>query len=77
MARLGKLQVVRSSHISLGPIVEVTAPIECTNLLDIEGVDPTVTLRLTFETAAKLSKLLNKLLADQAKAVEDSYCGAI
>ena len=77
MAKLGKLQVLRSSHISLGPIVEVTAPIQCTNLLDIDGIDPTVTLRLTFETATKRSKLLAKIVADHDKAIEDSFCGAI
>ena len=86
MSKVGKLSVISSNHITLGPIVEVEIPVECTNLeeaLDAVEVtvaqtyDDTVTIRLTYDTASRLATALNKLVADHAKAVEESYCGAV
>lgn len=77
MARVGKLSVVKTEHITLGPIVEVTVPTSCTSLLDVDNLEDTIELRLTYETATKLAKLLNKLVAEQEQVVKDSFCGAI
>jgi hypothetical protein len=76
MKKIGKLSVNRSNHNKLGPIVEVVVPADCTDVNEYKDETP-ITLRLSYETVAKLAKALNKLVVEQAKAVEDSYCGAI
>lgn len=77
MAKVGKLNVVKTDHITLGPIVEVTVPTSCTSLFDVDNIDEATTLRLNYDTATKLAKLLNKLVAEQEQLVRDSFCGAI
>jgi len=77
MAKVGKLSAVRVNHVALGQIIEVEVPTACTSLNDVDNLEDLITVRLTYETAAKLATLLNKLVEKQAEVVRDSFCGAI
>ena len=82
--KIGKLDVKATKHKTLGNIVEVEVPINCTDFVTSEdGVvtcttdAPSVTIRLTLETAQELSKAFQKLYQAEMKRVQDSFCGAV
>lgn len=63
---IGKLNVLTINHVTLGKVIEIVAPIETTNLVELESLDnlEVIKLRLKPETVALLAahfKLLSEI----------------